>query len=70
MLSQQTQWIRRQGEPIDIGWTCVFLASDKAAYITGAEIVVSGGFELGNGLRLTMEEYRAYRPDTLAHPEY
>jgi NAD(P)-dependent dehydrogenase (short-subunit alcohol dehydrogenase family) len=68
LFSQQIQWIRRQGEPLDIGWTCVYLASDMAAYVTGAEIVVSGGFELGNGLRLTMEEYQAYNPETPSHP--
>lgn len=52
-ISKRVQWIRRQGEPLDIGLTCVFLASDMAGYITGAEINVTGGFELGNGLRLT-----------------
>lgn len=61
-ISKRIQWIRRQGEPLDIGWACVFLASDMAGYITGAEFNVSGGFELGNGLRLTMEELKGYMP--------
>jgi NAD(P)-dependent dehydrogenase (short-subunit alcohol dehydrogenase family) len=60
-ISRHIQWIRRQGEPLDIGWTCVFLASEMAGYITGAEINVTGGFELGNGLRMTIEELKAYQ---------
>jgi NAD(P)-dependent dehydrogenase (short-subunit alcohol dehydrogenase family) len=33
----------RLGRPEDIAETVAFLASDGAAYITGQEIVVSGG---------------------------
>ncbi len=33
----------RMGEPDDIGAMVAFLASDDAAYITGAELVVDGG---------------------------
>ena len=29
-ISRHIQWTRRQGEPLDIGWTCVFLASEMA----------------------------------------
>jgi NAD(P)-dependent dehydrogenase (short-subunit alcohol dehydrogenase family) len=32
------------GEADDIGWACVYLASDEAKFITGAEIVVDGGY--------------------------
>ncbi|SEB68582.1 SDR family oxidoreductase [Streptomyces sp. TLI_105] len=35
----------RLAEPADIGDACVFLASDKAAYITGASLLVHGGGE-------------------------
>jgi len=35
---------RRIGEPQDIANAAVFLASDRADYITGEEIVVDGGF--------------------------
>ncbi len=35
---------RRIGEPEDIANAAVFLASDRADYITGADIVVDGGF--------------------------
>lgn len=34
----------RVGEVDDVAHTVVFLASDEAAYITGAELVVDGGF--------------------------
>jgi 3(or 17)beta-hydroxysteroid dehydrogenase len=32
------------GEPIDIANGCLFLASDESTYITGAELVIDGGF--------------------------
>ncbi|WP_062731206.1 SDR family NAD(P)-dependent oxidoreductase [Sphingobium abikonense] len=35
--------MRKLGEPKDIGNMVAFLASDEAAYITGAEFVVDGG---------------------------
>ncbi|MFF5282848.1 SDR family oxidoreductase [Streptomyces sp. 62] len=35
----------RLAEPSDIGDACVFLASDRAAYITGASLLVHGGGE-------------------------
>lgn len=34
------------GEPDDIAWTLVFLASDEAKFITGAEFVVDGGMSI------------------------
>jgi glucose 1-dehydrogenase len=39
----------RLGTPEDIGKAAVFLASDDADYITGASIVVDGGFLLREG---------------------
>jgi glucose 1-dehydrogenase len=35
--------MRRIGQPDDVGHVAAFLASDEAAYITGATIVVDGG---------------------------
>lgn len=32
------------GEPDDIAWGCVYLASDEAKFITGAELVIDGGY--------------------------
>ena len=34
----------RYGQPVDVANAVLFLASDEAAYITGAEIVVDGGY--------------------------
>ena len=36
--------LKRWGKPEEIGYAAVFLASYKAAYITGQQINVSGGF--------------------------
>jgi NAD(P)-dependent dehydrogenase (short-subunit alcohol dehydrogenase family) len=35
--------LKRAGKPSDIAGTCLFLASDLAAYVTGATIDVNGG---------------------------
>lgn len=35
--------IKRLGEPQDIGWCAVWLASDEARYVTGANIAVDAG---------------------------
>ena len=32
------------GEPDDIAWAVVWLASDEAKFVTGAEIVIDGGY--------------------------
>ncbi|HEY2598936.1 MAG TPA: SDR family oxidoreductase [Candidatus Dormibacteraeota bacterium] len=43
------QWLGRSGLPEEVGRVCHFLAGDDASFITGAEIIVSGGAELGFG---------------------
>ena len=35
--------VQRMGEPEEMGWLVTFLASDKAAYITGTNITIDGG---------------------------
>lgn len=35
-----------EGSPWDIGWTAVFLASDRSRFITGTTLPVDGGFTL------------------------
>jgi NAD(P)-dependent dehydrogenase (short-subunit alcohol dehydrogenase family) len=34
----------RTGEPSEVAWAAVFLASDESSYITGAAIPVDGGW--------------------------
>jgi NAD(P)-dependent dehydrogenase (short-subunit alcohol dehydrogenase family) len=36
--------IGHMGEPDDIAWAVVFLASDEAKFVTGAEIAIDGGY--------------------------
>jgi NAD(P)-dependent dehydrogenase (short-subunit alcohol dehydrogenase family) len=43
------QWLGRSGEPEEVGYAVAFLASDRASFITGATLIVSGGVELGMG---------------------
>ena len=37
----------RFGQPIDIANGCLFLASDESGWITGAELVIDGGYTVG-----------------------
>ncbi|MWB79114.1 SDR family oxidoreductase [Pseudooceanicola sp. 216_PA32_1] len=43
--------LRRNGRPGDICGTVAWLLSDDAAFVTGQEITVDGGFTLGGALR-------------------
>jgi len=36
--------MKRAAQPEEVGWCVVFLASDEASFVTGAELVVDGGF--------------------------
>jgi 3-oxoacyl-[acyl-carrier protein] reductase len=38
--------MRREGEPEDVAWAVAFLCSDRARYITGAVLTVTGGMDL------------------------
>lgn len=41
---QKTLCLKRWGQPEEIGHAAVFLASNKAAYVTGQQLSVAGGF--------------------------
>ena len=41
------QAIDRVGEPIEIAYAALFLASDESSYITGSEVNVDGGWRAG-----------------------
>lgn len=46
------QWLGRIGTLEEVGYACLFLASDGATFITGIELIISGGAELAYGLKL------------------
>lgn len=49
---ESMQWVGRSGTPTEVGEACLFLASDASRYITGIELVVGGGIDLGLGPKL------------------
>jgi len=46
------QWTGRSAEIEEIGQVCLFLASPAAAFITGVDLPVTGGAELGYGIKV------------------
>ncbi|MGY2340631.1 SDR family NAD(P)-dependent oxidoreductase [Pseudomonas sp. SDO5532_S415] len=36
--------MKRAGKPIEIAYGCLYLASDESSYVTGAELVIDGGY--------------------------
>ena len=49
----QWAWMERLGTPREVGDVVAWLCSDQAAFVTGQDIVVAGGAELGYGLKGT-----------------
>ncbi len=50
-LVDSWQWPGRSGSIEEAGHACLFLASDGASYISGIELIISGGSELGYGIK-------------------
>ena len=57
----QVQPIKRAGLPDDIANAAVFLASDEASFINGADILVDGGMTGGRQWSVAQEGYKALR---------
>jgi NAD(P)-dependent dehydrogenase (short-subunit alcohol dehydrogenase family) len=51
-MSNGVQWMGRGGTIEEVGNTCLFLASSGTSFITGAEIYITGGYELGEGQKI------------------
>lgn len=49
---ESVQWLGRSGTIEEAGRTCLFLASENASFITGIDLILSGGAELGFGPKL------------------
>ena len=50
--AEATQWMGRSAQPAEVAAVVLFLASPAASFITGTDINVTGGAELGMGLRV------------------
>ena len=49
--AEATQPVGRSGTPEEAGQVVLFLASDAASFLTGVELMITAGIELGVGLK-------------------
>ena len=56
------QWTGRSGTIEEAGNLCLFLASDAASFVTGAELPLTGGIELGQGPKVPVSERAVMTP--------
>lgn len=50
-LAEALQPMGRSGSPEEVGQVVLFLASDAASFLTGVDLYISGGVELGLGIK-------------------
>jgi NAD(P)-dependent dehydrogenase (short-subunit alcohol dehydrogenase family) len=65
-LVESWQWMGRSGQPSEVAQVCLFLAGGDASFVTGAEIVVSGGADIGFGPKHLASRHRAKNDATSA----
>jgi NAD(P)-dependent dehydrogenase (short-subunit alcohol dehydrogenase family) len=51
------QWVGRSGTVEEVGHACLFLAGRQAGFITGVDLNLSGGVELGFGPKTPMPQF-------------
>jgi NAD(P)-dependent dehydrogenase (short-subunit alcohol dehydrogenase family) len=44
------QLVQRVGQAADVASAAVYLASDEATFVTGANLVIDGGYTVGGGV--------------------
>ena len=60
---ESLQVMGRSGTIEEVGQLCLFLSSDAASFLTGVEIIISGGAELGYGVKYPMKFLKNKRLD-------
>ena len=50
-LAGSLAWLNRRGTATEVAEVAVFLASERASFVTGQDIMIAGGADLGYGLK-------------------